>query len=343
MKNSGCIYGMDDYRTLIAYLYGDTLHIYSSFQCVYMPLDENMLDEDGNIKEVLNSCTSILKDAKTVYIHPSCKIPRAVITQKYKKTLNPWLADAVVIPDENKYSIHECAIFVNENAKLALIIAKTYGEPTLQEHLSNKKVKKLIDITQIVSVPWSCTVSTESVLEADFDFYGKAVKVDKGSMYFLDILTNCIPQSKIVKESSVLKSLSTDDNKPTFENMTTIYEMLNSSDEAVVGAAMKALAAMDYINYPNSVILILQESYAKYRYNQSVNSSAVKYMLNNLIGNSVRKYPRILASRISEEDFNLFVKLSNHIHKDYSLDFIKGLSFMYVDTDMQMHPRIMRE
>ena len=55
----------------------------------------------------------LLETAKTVYVHPSCKVSRTLLSQKYKKTLNPWTADVIVVPQPNKnnFYVDDTAVF----------------------------------------------------------------------------------------------------------------------------------------------------------------------------------------------------------------------------------------
>ena len=62
----------------------------------------------------------LLATAKKVYTHPSCKLSRSMMQEKYKKSLNPYLSDAVVIPNPylGGFVLYDVALFINENQKL---------------------------------------------------------------------------------------------------------------------------------------------------------------------------------------------------------------------------------
>jgi hypothetical protein len=83
-----------------------------------------------NHKELLNT-------AKKVFTHSSCKLSRSMLGEKYKKSLNPFLSDAIVIPkpDYSGLSLKKYALFINENAKMLVMVQ--VNEPQAHTHIKD--------------------------------------------------------------------------------------------------------------------------------------------------------------------------------------------------------------
>ena len=275
----------------------------------------------------------LLDTAKKVYTHPSCKLSRSMMAEKYKKSLNPYLSDAVVIPNPNldNFCLYDVALFVNESAKLI-------GKVTLNE--DNKdvidKVKASPMGTKFAEL-LTCNIEMRHqlyqpshLLVAELFFVGQVLYIPNGQMWAIDILTNKIPVDKIVFESSVQKSLSCDNNKLDLDSLISICDMLNSSDEDNVSAGLKALSMMDWMHYPNSVKYIMTKA-DKYKwvYNKATNSTSVKFMLKS-ISPHVRKrncYPGKYDNDIYEQDYELFKQLKMHYEKITTDDVTTCLRF----------------
>lgn len=303
----------------------------------------------ANFSKYATNHTELLPTAKTVYIHPSCKLSRAAITQKYKKVLNPWMADVVVIPDvrDEISAYSHTSIFINESVKIVVymdyIDKKFYN--TFENLPKGTKIRDLV----LFDTSKEYTPDIENVLNAEFDYYGSTAVVSKSESYLADLVQGTLPLNKIVYESSIMKTLGNEENKPTFEQLVSIHEMLGSTDKEVVASAITALASMDYINYPNAIRTVFYEAkdsgYSGWRYNKATNSTAAKYMFQQLFNGTARRNRGIYSEYISEEDYALTEKLIRYFYACVNDDikyneYVKGLNFMYTDATMIPKPRI---
>ena len=66
----------------------------------------------------------LLDKAKKVYTHQSCKLSRSMMAEKYKKSLNPFLSDAVIIPkpEYGEFTLRKYALFINDQAKMIVMV-----------------------------------------------------------------------------------------------------------------------------------------------------------------------------------------------------------------------------
>lgn len=340
MSTKQQIYGFDGYQAL--QMTEDALRntsnvnnfVYYNYYVSIFPcgnIDVN-LDSDGKL--IIDEYKELLDSAKKVYLHPICTIPRALVTEKYKKCLNPWEADVAIIPRELPLSeFYQMAVFVNEESKIFLyIICKDYN---LCEKLKNTELNKFtlqemrINNCEVLGLPWGLKdhVSPSDIDASKFVYFGNALTVPNKYNYIFDFITGQFPTSKIVYEDTLLKSLSSEDNQITLESLVSIKEMLCSSDEAIVTAALKSLAAMDYTHYANSINYIFTEVGFRFRWNKGMNSTAVKYMIKSL-------YPEYSTHRIRskyndsiyEEDYNLFKQLTEHFHDTSILNYVPFVS-----------------
>jgi len=292
----------------------------------------------------------LLATAKKVYVHPSCKLSRAMLSQKYKKCNNPWMADVVVIPDcgINDCRIKNVSLFLNESAHLMLYCDNSYSADNIKDANSIPEGTRLGDyITKVEE--WSTThLKKEEILDAKFFYVGEALVVPKGSLHIYDILTQQVPNNKLVFESDIMATLSTDENKVTFESLTSIKEMLDSTDEDTVSAGFKALSMMDWMHYPNSIRYVIRNNIRMNRYNKAVDSTSVKYMLQSLSNNSGRMHwPGDYDNSIYEQDYELFKKLIRyyqHIDDDTTLlREVRYYDFMTVSSEGYVIPNLRKE
>jgi hypothetical protein len=279
----------------------------------------------------------LLKTARKVYTHPSCKLSRSMMAEKYKKSLNPFLSDAVIIPDPEfrELSIYTCAVFVNDRAKILVMVTM----------LDNQSINFTDGIPLCNCI--SCNITTnynlpyqiQDVLDAKFIYYGDILFVPNSSSYVMDILTSSIPADKIVFESSVQESLGDENNQLDFDSLTSIKDMLGSSDENTVAAGLKSLSMMDWMHYPNSIKFILNRvDKWKWIYNNATSSTSVKYMLSSISNNSARRrWPGDYDQEIYEQDYELFKKLKMHydnVSQDNLMGEIMYCDFMIVANNM---------
>ena len=290
---------------------------------------------------------------KTLYIYPTCKIPRALVEQKYKKVLNPWLADRVVIPKLGITNVSlYIALFVNEEAQTIVYINCGYDTGardkinslqkgvSLQDVLTQKQLGRLYEYENNYNLPYKMI----DILNAKLEYFGTAIIVPKNEEYKAEILTGILPKNKIVYEDSVIASVQNTSTAPTYDNLISLADMLDSSDSDTVGSAIKALAAMDYIHYPNSIKYLLQNT-SMWKYNNATNSTAAKFMFKKLLGGTARRPVRYGDSFITEEDYNLFEKLVRHFNKNVEdvSTYLKWYPFTYEDENFGVHPRIKKD
>lgn len=304
-----------------------------------------------NIEELYPENKDLLNTTQTIYIHPSCNISRNVVLQKYKKTLNPWLADAVVIPKptSNHSYDYKAAIFISEKAQMIFHgTLPTYHEPTMakfsEEGIIGKPLRDFLIANEwhLEAIQSRVPYNIKDLLDAELIYVGDVYAINHDSV-LNDLVQNTIPKSKIIYEDTIMNSLSSDENQLSVESLTSISEMLNSPDKDTVNSALKALSTMDYMHYPNSVILVLKESWDNYKYNKVMNSTAVKYMMTHFCGTGRRRWrPNFADDFITQKDYEVFKGLLDTIKidgKNYMLEY--ECSFLYKDGNLEYQPRIM--
>ena len=282
----------------------------------------------------------LLKTAKKVFVHKDCKMPRTLVSEKYKKSLSPYTADVVVVPEFNT-SACKCnnnAVFINEKAgKIGITY---FYESEHKDFFSAHKGERLGDLLPPYYIEYF--ESIPGILDATLEYVGGVITVHKEGSLLIDILTNTLPKDKTVFEKTLQNSLGTEDNKITFENIISIHEMLKSTDENTQAAGMKALSMMDYMHYPNSVKLMFsQMNNCEWRYNKANSSTSVKFMLKSIFGDRWRRWWGDYNKTIYPQDLELFKKLLVHYEKLNDEDFanrMAALEFMKVNAEGMLVP-----
>lgn len=282
----------------------------------------------------------LLSSAKKLYIHSTCKISRSLVAEKYKKSLNPYLSDAVVIPepDYSGFQLHDYALFINEQSKVILLIrvSDVLAERRIKEFNMGDRFKSIVTCT--VS-DYSSKLDLQSIMEAELFYYGNVLHVPDSKNWLIDVFTNSIPIDKIVFEDSVQESLSNETNQLDFDSLCSIKDMLESTDCNTVSASLKALSMMDWMHYPNSVKFILGHVRNKWVWinNKACNSASVKYMLNTICNTKrKRQWPGYYDDDIYKCDYNLFKQLACHylhIEPNQIYTNLIGVNFMYVNNE----------
>lgn len=353
-KKGSRLYSFEDYKILYLgnddFLFGYYSPIlpysYDKSAVTFLTVDNSLtatvIDDCGVVFRpcLYENHPDLLDTAKKVYVHPSCKLSRSMMAEKYGKCINPWVADAVVVPTPPDRSVvmKYMVLFCNDAAKLIVMV-------NIKDEL-NKALASIFQIgktyeTLCKSIP-TCIHSDDykfdDLLKSEFFFSGKVLIIPNNQSYILDALTRNLPISKTVFEESVQRSLSTEDNQLSLEALINIHDMLNSSDANTVGAGLKALSMMDYIHYPNSVRYIIKHlNNINYRYNKAANSTSVKFMFKQLCPETaIRRYwPGDYDSTIYEKDYDLFLQLIKHYepaYKDNVLARIMNMNFMASDN-----------
>lgn len=278
----------------------------------------------------------LLKGAKKLYIHPSCSIPRSLVSVKFKKSVNPWLADAVILPKYNRHSVYskDAAIFINDNAKV-VVCADVWNAEYEDFFKQLPKGATIGDTAKSTPECYGCNL--EDILGAEFTYFGEIIIVDSKS-FIPDILSNSIPLSKTVCEDSLQSALSSEDNKITLDTLVSIKEMLDSSDNDTFSVALKTLATLDYTHYSNSVKYILKNLYTYQWYNSAANSTSVKFMMKQLSGGTnKRRWPGNYSDTIYPQDLELLKELIGHYNPDSPDTSVQqllcGMPFTRIDSN----------
>lgn len=360
MESKSILYGFEDFEmisipssifeTKASVNSYDLMGYFYSHKYMYLPVE----DDVDNVKPLgITNHKEILNTAKSMYIHPSCKIPRTLVSQKYKKELNPWTADAVVIPEKHleKYGCWGSvwsAIFVNEEKHLIVCVEACFSD-TKAKFLSypmKSKIKDLVSpetLLKIKSFSGNSRIkyNIDDMLDAELDYTGTLIYVEPSDSYIIDVLTNTIPKDKVVFEKSVIASLGSSENTITEEAIVSLNDMLSSTDDAVVGSAIKALSAMDYYNYPNTIKYLLKHS-SNFRYNKASDSTAAKFMFKYLTGGTARGHINYTDRFITQKDWDMFYcLLKSYNYTDFEIKTeLKYLPFIYEDANFNLYPRI---
>lgn len=299
--------------------------------------------------ELATNHKELLDTAKKVFTHPTCKLSRSMMAEKYKKSLNPFLSDAVIIPKPNyvEFSLHKYALFINESAKL---IVKVYVESDgahnhIKDASEGDSFQVLMTCNPEDSYGGRKPYTLVELLSSEFFYYGEVLYVPNSQSWAMDVLTHSIPADKIVFEDSVMESLGNETNRLDFDSLCSIMDMLNSSDEDTVSAGLKALSMMDWMHYRNSVKFILENTDNKYNwvYNKACNSTSVKYMMKALSGmvSKRTRWPGSYDEEIYDNDFELFKQLKcryHHVQPDQVMNSIRDMKFMTVNAAGFMSP-----
>lgn len=348
------LYGFEDYKVFSLYssiLFTPSAH---EFYPYYKDKDSILTVKEEEVKggifyiNYIKENADALKEAKTLYVHPNCEISRALISQKYKKSLNPFLADAVIIPkyQNDALTVDNDTLFINEKKKMVFIIGDIYIKDNIDFIKGFKPGTKFRDMAKGTLPTYSYRnfgYSVDDLYDSAYEGMFPCIWFGKQNHYLMEILVGMLPKSKLVYEDTVLKSLSNEYNKPTLESLISIKEMLESTDSDTVGSAIKALSMMDYINYPNSIIITLEHTNNKdWRYNPATNTTAAKYMFKKLNGRTARYLHYSKSCYISSEDYDLLSKLLKQFeHNDMQiLYYLKSAPYTYEDEHFNVHPRI---
>lgn len=357
-KTKSILYGFEDYSIIILssvdYLTKPNNYYISSYldsQSVYITSKQLSLQTDTK-KLFIEHCaieenTEALNTAKTVWVHSDCTIPRALFSSLYKKTKTAWSADIVIVPEtvNDNYTVDKALVYINESDKLITIVP-IYKNEDLEIAQALKIGDTFRDhcVANLCSY-WSSMVKVDTVLDSRLMYFGDVVRTGYNNYALVDILTSQVPSDRIVFEDTFQKSLSNESNTITKEILLSIKEMLCSKDTSVVNTALKSLAALDWIHYPNCVRLIFNYTPSdNWKYANAANSVLVKYMFKTLAGDVSRnRYPGRYDRTISSDDYELFKDLYAVLEKIDSSDvlqFLRYYNFMAVDYDGKLVPSL---
>lgn len=291
----------------------------------------------------------LLSAAEKLYVHPNCKLSRSMLAERYKKSLNPWLSDAVVVPDYDPYDLSLCkkALFMHEQSKM--IISVKLDDEELVNKSDNWEMGAEFRNFALgrpdTHYGHEKSINSEDILDAKLFYVGEVLYVPNSCSFITEILTNRLPIDKIVSEKSVQESLGSETNQLDFDSLTSIKDMLDSSDENTVAAGLKSLSMMDWMHYPNSIKYVLGECDRwKWKYNKAADSTSVKYMLKTISRCSTRRHwPGRMDDEIYEQDYELFKQLKMYyerIEESNILFSISTYNFMGVSPLGVVCPRL---
>lgn len=351
------IYGFENYRVTTLSEYA----LYQSERGWYLPanywfssdiafLNKGLaVDVDSpKFKNGIISHKELLQKASTVYVHPSCTFSRALLSTKYKKCLNPWIADAVVIPNMKKqhdYDTNDVIVFINESVETIIVIFNydINTQNAMKATPLGTKLASLVTKKPLVS-GWNSPVLTEAtLLDSELLFVGTLLRCSPKSI-IQDIVTGQLPLDKTVYEQDVQNTLGSEDNKITFEALVSIENMLSSNDDSVVEAAYKSLSMMDWMHYPNSVRYILNNIPGQY--NKVWGATSVKFMFRTLSGSKRSGYAGGYDKFIYKKDYELFKQLKckfENVEESNVCKALKYCNFMIELADGKIIPNIKEE
>lgn len=280
-----------------------------------------------------------------VYTHSNCKISRSMMSSKYKRGLDPWTSDVVVVPKPcfENLNLDSFAVFIND--KNSCVVLVSLGDSGIISRVSS--FPENIKFRDVCCAADSNCVDTNMIpyiMDSEFLYYGDLLYIPNTHNYIADILTDSIPKNKIVYEDTVQESLGDESNKLDFNSLTSIVDMLSSSDGNTVSAGLKALSMMDWMHYSNSIKFALGRVSGTWRYNKACDSTSVKYMLVTLSGSTNRRrWPGNYECNIYMEDFELFKKLKMHyqnLTEDEFNQSLKYTEFMTISSGNIITPNI---
>ena len=293
----------------------------------------------------------LLDTAKKVFTHTNCKLSRSLMAEKYKKSLNPWLSDAIVVPQLNtaEFYLNKCALFIHEDDKM--IIKVELGDKTeekAKDFVLGAIFREYATCNPDHSYGDRSQYNVDHIMDSELIFVGDVLSVPNSFSYVTEILTGAIPANKIVFEDSVQESLSNETNQLDFDSLCSIKDMLESSDENTVAAGLKSLSMMDWMHFPESIRFILNNVSNKWNwiYNKACNSTSVKYMIKTIAGDRARKrswWPGDFSEDIYERDFELFKQLKCHYHHIQPLEVmtnIRAMNFITVSPEGLLSPNL---
>lgn len=342
------------YEHTKSYMHNPWLYKYTFRKGIIIPIPKStkILNTRANSQYASFELDEYTKKSFTfedkVFIHPSCTIPRAKVTQKYKKVLNSSKANICIVPSlKSKMEYGQVAIFIN----------KEYGRIYVIE--SNNVWRNNEYITLNIDPCLNASIGTTPLqlnphlakIHVDDDSYGKyaylynndnwkafinstliycgyAFQTDTKQYWVGDVLYKQIHD--VVTEEAILATLGDTSNVVNTEILDSIKTMLTSTDLTTVELGLKTLAELDYNKYRNTVKHLLYITRHRWALTKGVKiNTNVKYMLKQLrMESATLKYDK----SISKEDYQLMedvVKQTFYKQYDNFIDYL-GASLPFV-------------
>lgn len=363
------VYKLENYTAYV--IYAKVLHepeqqqaqLYNLFDIPYgydnnilVPIPENIKYEikkdtvDIEMPEVVVD-KNLLTNKSKLFIHPNCTIPRAKITQKYKRVIKKEKADFYVVPTyPHLINGEEIAIFKNEETSQIFIIrscARWIGGKSV---VFTPKICEFAEIGSHVLniVPDLIKTSVEdrkivrngvifnkniwaNFINSTLMFYGPGVWVNSNNKYIADIIYDEL--HNILTEDDIISTVNSEENIFNKDMYDSMLDMLNSADESIIGIALKTVSELDYVKYYNTISHLLTSCCQKWRNNNMKNTVSVKHMLNFL---KIRQFnsPNYL-EETTQEDFDLMIETLKseftHEMSEYQKSFLKDYPFVNLE------------
>ena len=333
-------------------------------------LDEDKLSGYINPSQFLSNPIPSFNYQSVLYVHSNCTLPRAKITQKYKRVLKPDAAHICVVPTiTHSYRIYKMAIFANREANKVFIIQMGFRWSQGQKIVIGNDISyfatgsKITDINPNIrnySFPETDYLKMRAssqprlynyknwldLLDSSLVYYGPVLITKPQDRWVSDCMYN--KMHDIISETTLLSSL--EDNKGNDfckEIYDNIVDMLNSKDLDTIGLGLRAIAELNYKKYYNTTLYLLNNAPARWRDSPIKYNVSVKYMLKYLGVWNYRseKY----TTETTQEDFDMMNSiLLNEINKmnnNIITEFQRKYPFTEVDFSSTIHltPKLISE
>ena len=304
------IYGFDGYKakevtyTSLYYKIFNDSYCYSSSkylipkECLINSIPKN------------NASTINFDTVKSVYIHPSCKMPR-VLLDKYKKVLDPWKADICIVDDDviNNFSADEenyPYVVLNDIKTIYIVSSPSY-------------LRELLNVDDVVGHTLSeipCSdfdiLANLPICEGSFLSISTRVYPSYLIKQYQDIRLGLLPNDKVVSDTEALNYISGKNNTLDVDTMMSIYDLVKSSDNDTTVLGLKTLSLLDYIHYPYSAKFIIEAINSLKLFKPSIASIAYMYKKLNIRRCSDTSF---YGKTLSKEDFEMLAQLRSKIDK----------------------------
>ena len=332
-------------------------------------LEENKLSGYINPSQFLSNPIPSFNYQSALYVHSNCTLPRAKITQKYKRVLKPDAAHICVVPTiTHSYRIYQMAIFANREANKVFIIQMGYHWSQGKKIVIGNEISyfaagsKITDINPNIrnySFPetdyFRMRASSQprlynyknwpDLLDSSLVYYGPVLVTKPQDRWVSDCMYN--KMHDIISETALLSSLEDKGNDFSKEIYDNIVDMLNSKDLDTIGLGLRAIAELNYKKYYNTTLYLLNNASERWRDSPIKYNVSVKYMLKYLgVWNyRLEKY----TTETTQEDFDMMNSiLLNEINKmnnNIIAEFQRKYPFAEVDFSSTIHltPKLILE
>lgn len=342
--------------------------LYGNDRSSYVPIPHNFTYDligpchtNTQIKYELEHLDQLVYKSK-LFIHPNCTIPRVKVSQKYIRVIKKEKADFCVIPRCRQNITGKLgAIFINkEKAQIFTFIAHSrYVKNTYKPFVPTacqfkEKGTKLLDIypelkninledRDLVQQDRHYNIDTwNNFLNSTLEFYGAIAELESTERYIADYMYGELHH--VLLQDQILSSIEDEENVFNKEIYNSMMEMLNSTDDTIIGLALKTISEFNYTKYHNSILHLLTECSQRWRDNNIKNTVSVKHMLHYLkiwSGNYVT-----YSDHTTQEDFDLMLEIVESDFKDaltkVHLDYLGKYSFANIDLsyDFNITPKL---